>query len=231
VTTGFRPATFDHAGIVDNCRSCHNNVFAIGKSVGHVPTNQDCGVCHNTSTFIGAVFDHTGIVDNCSSCHGVTATGKHDTHISTALDCHYCHTTATFVGGSWFHDASTAGQCNTCHNGSTATGKSSGHLSTTEQCDVCHSTDAWAPDIFRHSASGDYPGDHRRNPGCTACHGSTISSSVPYPFPRYAPFCAACHAGDFSSESDHIGGRSGTVEQNKNCGGSGCHSVNQFNWD
>lgn len=231
VTTGFIPATFDHAGIVDNCRSCHNNVFAIGKSVGHVPTNQDCGVCHNTGTFTGAVFDHTGIVDNCSSCHGVTATGKHDTHIATALDCHFCHTTATFVGGSWFHDASTAGQCDTCHNGSTATGKSSGHMSTNVQCDACHSTNAWAPDIFRHSSGGDYPGDHRVNPSCSDCHGSTIAPTFSWPASQYAPFCAACHERDFRSQSDHIGGRSGTVEQNKNCGRSGCHSINDRNWD
>jgi hypothetical protein len=234
VTTGFIPATFSHDGIVDNCRSCHNNVFAIGKSVNHVPTNQDCGICHNTRTFVGAVFDHTGIVDNCSSCHGVTATGKHSAHIATSMDCHFCHTTASFVGGTWFHDASTAGQCDTCHSpGNGATFKPQGHLSTTFQCDECHSTNGWAPDIFSHSSQGGYPGDHRRNPGCSACHGNTIDDTLPYPHPQYAPpqrntvYCAACHANDFESEGDHIGGRNGTVEQNKDCsgGGRGCHSV------
>jgi hypothetical protein len=174
-------------------------------------------------------------VDNCSSCHGVTATGKHDTHVATALDCHFCHTTATFVGGTWTHDASSAGRCDDCHNdtGGGATAKSSGHINTTVQCDVCHTTDAWAPDIFRHDPRGDYPGDHRRNPGCSACHGSSISSTFAWPASRYAPFCAACHERDFRSKSDHIGGRSGTVEQNKDCsnGGRGCHSINDRNWD
>ena len=230
LTTGFIPGTFDHAGIVDNCSSCHNNAFAIGKSGSHVLTNQDCGVCHNTTTFIGAVFDHTGIVDNCSSCHGVTATGMSNDHISTALDCHFCHTTATFVGGSWFHDASTAGNCDSCHSpGNGATSKPSFHLSTNEQCDVCHSTNAWAPDIFSHDPRGNYPGDHRVNPGCTGCHKGSIGGGINsgnYPNQlRYAPFCAGCHAGDFASEGDHIGGRSGTIEQNKNCGQSGCHRV------
>jgi len=227
VTTGFIPASFSHAGIVDNCGSCHNNVFAIGKSVSHVSTNQDCGVCHTTSSFVGAGFDHTGIVDNCSTCHGVTATGKHSTHIATALDCHFCHTTATFVGGTWTHDASSAGRCDDCHNnsGGGARSKPAGHLNTNVQCDVCHSTERWAPDIFSHDPRGDYPGDHRRNPGCSGCHGSTISSTFVWPFPRYAPHCAGCHANDFRSEGDHIGGRSGTVEQNKNCGRSGCHSI------
>jgi hypothetical protein len=238
VTTGFIPGIFDHAGIVDNCRSCHNDVFAVGKSDTHVLTNQDCGVCHNTTTFIGAVFDHTGIVDNCSSCHGVTATGMSNDHISTSLDCHFCHTTATFVGGSWFHDSSTAGRCDDCHSpGGGATFKPNDHINTAEQCDVCHTTNGWAPDIFRHSSQGNYPGDHRRNPGCTGCHKGSIGSGINsdnYPNQlRYAPFCAGCHANDFESESDHIGGRSGTIEQNKDCsgGGRGCHKVSDSNFD
>jgi hypothetical protein len=230
-TTGFTPATFSHAGIVDNCASCHDTGFAIGKSDTHLPTSKDCGVCHNTRTFIGAVFDHSGVVDNCESCHdGNTAKGKdakiNPAHLVTGLDCHFCHTTATFVGGAWVHDASTANTCDNCHRTNAgATPKSGDHLSTTEQCDVCHTTNGWAPAIFSHSSSGNYPGDHRRDPGCTGCHGDTISSSIPWPAPQYAPFCAACHANDFRSKDKHIGGKNGTVEQNKNCAGSGCHRV------
>jgi hypothetical protein len=231
-TTGFRPASFDHVGIVDNCASCHAVGFATPKKAGHVETSQDCGVCHTTSGFIPATFDHTGIVSNCESCHdGNTAKGKVDavpTHLATSLDCSSCHTTATFVGGSWTHDAGSANNCDTCHNGSDATGKINAvptHLSTTEQCDVCHTTNGWAPTIFSHDPNGNYPGDHRRNPGCNACHGPTISATIPWPFAQYAPFCAACHANDFEREGSHIGGSNGTVEQNKNCGGSGCHRV------
>jgi hypothetical protein len=226
-TTGFVPAAFDHAGIVANCASCHDAGFAKGKSDTHVQTNEDCGVCHNTSTFIGAVFDHTGIVDDCSSCHGVTAIGKHGTHITTALDCHFCHTTATFVGGTWAHDASSAGTCDQCHNnaGGGAAFKPAGHLSTTVQCDVCHSTNGWAPTIFSHDPQGDYPGNHGRNLGCLDCHGNAVESAFAWPSPRYAPFCAACHERDFESEDKHIGGKGGTVEQNKNCGSGGCHNI------
>ena len=237
-TTGFAPATFDHVGIVDNCASCHDTGFAKGKSSSHLPTNKDCGLCHNTRTFVGAVFDHTGIVNNCESCHnGSTAIGKdaktNPAHLVTGLDCNSCHTTATFAGGTWVHDASTAGTCDNCHrpNGG-ATPKSSGHLSTTEQCDVCHTTNGWAPTSFSHNPNGGYPGDHRRDPGCNGCHGATISSTLPYPHPSYAPptrntvYCAACHANDFERKGDHIGGENGTVEQNKDCAGSGCHRVN-----
>jgi hypothetical protein len=235
-TTGFLPATFDHAGIVENCVSCHDGAFALGKADTHVPTNQDCGICHTTSlplSFTGAVFDHTGIVDNCESCHdGVTAKGKdaktNPPHLTTALDCHFCHTTATFLGGTWVHDASTAGQCDTCHrpNGD-ATPKPNGHFNTTVQCDVCHTTDGWAPTSFSHKPKpqGYYPGDHNIDPGCSGCHGNIVSTPFVWPNDQYKPDCAACHAGDFKPKGKHIGGESGTVEQNKNCAASGCHSV------
>ena len=235
-TTGFVPATFDHAGIVDNCSSCHAAGFATPKKTSHVPTNQDCGVCHNPSAFVPATFDHTGIVNNCVSCHdGNTAIGMTDAvpaHIPTSLDCVSCHTTATFAGGSWTHDSSSIGNCDTCHSpGGGATFKPGGHLSTTEQCDVCHTTNAWAPTNFSHNPNGNYPGNHRRDPGCNGCHGNTISSTIPWPWPQYAPFCAACHANDFERKGDHIGGENGTVAQNRNCGGSGCHRVSDREWD
>ena len=238
LTTGFIPATFDHAGIVDNCASCHDGAIATGKNVGHVQTSADCGLCHNlptsTTGFIPATFDHSAITTatRCDSCHGVTATGMdakvNPAHLPTTLDCRSCHTTATFVGGTWVHDSSTTGVCDTCHNGTDATPKpSTGHISTDLQCDACHSTDAWAPTNFSHDPSGDYPGDHRNPLTCDACHGSIITTPFVYPDPQYAPYCAACHKNNFRAVSDHNGGRSGTVEQNKDCtgGGRGCHRV------
>ncbi len=233
-TTGFIPGTFDHAGIVDNCQSCHDGSLAQGKLLGHVQTNQDCGVCHTTRGFIPAVMDHSTVTNSirCDSCHGVNATGMdakiNPAHIPTSLDCRSCHTTATFIGGTWIHDSSSTGVCDTCHNGTDATPKpSQGHISTDLQCDVCHSTGGWAPTSFNHDSQGNYPGDHRRALVCSVCHGNIITTPFVYPDPQYAPFCAACHRNDFDSESDHNGGKSGTVEQNKDCsgGGSGCHRV------
>ena len=234
-TTGFLPATFDHVGIVDNCSSCHGAGFATGKSATHIATIQDCGLCHNTRTFIGAVFDHTGVVNGCDTCHdGNTAIGKdaktNPAHLATGLDCFNCHTTATFVGGTWIHDASATNQCDTCHRDKgDATPKPTAHLNTPEQCDVCHTTNGWAPTNFSHSPNGNYPGDHRRDPGCNGCHKGAIGAGINsdnYPNQlTYAPFCAGCHARDFKSKDKHIGGESGTVERNKNCAGSGCHRV------
>ncbi len=75
--------------------------------------------------------------------------------------------------------------------------KPGNHLSTTVQCDVCHTTNRWAPTDFTHSAQGNYPGDHRRDPGCQGCHGNSVDLPFNYPFNQYAPDCAACHANDF----------------------------------
>ncbi len=245
-TTGFIPATFSHAGIVDNCASCHDAGFATPKKTNHVPTNQDCGVCHNPGAFVPATFDHTGIVSGCATCHdGSIAKGMVDAvpaHLPTSLDCHLCHTTATFVGGTWVHEiATTKGICKSCHEvtGGVAVApqKSPTHLPTIEQCDVCHSTNGWAPTIFSHSPTGNYPGDHRRDPGCTGCHKGLIGSGINignYPNQLvYAPFCAGCHAKDFRRKDKHIGGKNGTVAQNKDCsgGGRGCHRVSDGGFD
>jgi len=230
-TGGFMPATFDHVGIVDNCVSCHDGLLAPGKTTNHILTNDDCGLCHTTRGFVPSTFDHSTITNNtrCDTCHGVTATPKNTGHLATNLDCRSCHTTATFVGGTWVHDGTTVGTCDTCHvvNGG-ATPKPTGHLATTLQCDSCHTTNGWAPTNFTHDPQGNYPGDHRVNFGCNACHGNSITATIPYPSIQYAPFCAGCHAGDFSPEGDHNGGRNGTIEQNKDCsgGGRGCHRVN-----
>lgn len=238
-TTGFLPASFDHVGIVDNCASCHDAGFATPKSNDHLQTSQDCGVCHNTRYFVPASFEHTGIVDNCESCHdGRTAIGKdaavNPPHMATALDCHFCHTTATFVGGTWVHDNSTIGRCDDCHSpGGGATFKPNDHLATTVQCDACHVTMGWAPTSFSHDPQGDYPGDHRIDPGCSGCHGGSVNSTFVYPSPQYAPFCAGCHERDFDRKGNHIGGENGTVEQNKDCsgGGRGCHRITDSKFD
>ncbi len=242
VTTGFKPATFDHAGIVDNCESCHDGVFAIGKQDApyvHVTTASDCGVCHySTTTFKGAVFDHTGIADNCarSGCHennSISPPGKDSAHPATTLDCIKCHTTATFKGGGWVHGNDVAGKCLDCHiTGGIATSLPPlpGHFKSSEQCDVCHTTSSWAPaNKYRHDRAGDYPGNHRSSVGCKNCHADN-TSVIDYTILRrnngYIGFCASCHAKDFKAEGDHIGGKNGTLSQNKNCGASGCHRIN-----
>ncbi|MDT8385654.1 MAG: cytochrome c3 family protein, partial [Gammaproteobacteria bacterium] len=125
------------------------------------------------------------------------------------------------------------GNCASCHDGNTATGQPGNHFVTTEDCNVCHSTNGWAPaNNYTHANNSDYPGDHNSRLGltCSSCH-TDNDETIRYPSPTYAPFCAACHERDFEPESDHNGGKAGTVAQNKNCAESGCHRVSDRQWD
>jgi len=53
-TTSFTVVKMNHFGIVVPCSTCHyagNTVGAVSKPRDHPQTTQDCGACHNTSTF------------------------------------------------------------------------------------------------------------------------------------------------------------------------------------
>ncbi len=47
-TRDWLTARFDHAGVVRNCVSCHNNFLAPGKTADHPPTGNDCATCHRS---------------------------------------------------------------------------------------------------------------------------------------------------------------------------------------
>jgi hypothetical protein len=237
-TTGFKPATFDHVGIVDNCASCHDGQLATGKTPTppHPDTNQDCGVCHNPQGFVPATFDHTGVVNNCASCHdGNPITGLSPNHITTnGLDCSNCHTTATFKGGTFDHQGINGG-CASCHNGTTATGMGGNHFDTTQECNACHSTQNWAANEYMHLNNG-YPGDHQGNVGCIDCHRNN-DENISYPF-NYTdatgrPTCASCHANDYK-EGPHKKSENPdtkyTVSELRDCAGA-CHVYTNGNFN
>ena len=92
------------------------------------------------------------------------------------------------------------------------------YFGTIQECDHCHSTTAWAPIDFTH-LSRNYPGDHNSAVTCIRCHRDG-TESINYPSPGYLPDCAACHAGDYDA-----GEHRGTLNDNRDCGGSGCHRV------
>jgi len=219
-------------------------LIATGKNTGHVDTNQDCGVCHKTGAWIPAFFDHAFVTATtvCGSCHnGADAKGKSSNHFPTTRDCHDCHITSTFTGAKFDHLNVKAGTCTTCHITTyNAPVKPSGHIRTNYgkngaeiACDECHSLTSWKPAVkFDHVKYGFYySGDHRGKPGCSFCHGNKITSPYVWQYhatnPTLDDSCAGCHKNNFRSNGNHIGGRSGTVEQNKDCsgGGSGCHKV------
>ena len=90
----FADGIYDHTGIVDNCSDCHGvggNGSGLGKSVNHMPTVEDCSVCHTPGTFATGVYDHSGVVNGCTTCHnGIISAGKHVNHIPTTPDDQDC---------------------------------------------------------------------------------------------------------------------------------------------
>jgi len=215
---------FDHDAVSGSCSGCHDGVAATGKGGNHLVTSQECNVCHSTRRWEPARFDHSGVTGDCSSCHdGVTATGKDGDHLATNAECDLCHSTRRWTPASFDH-GDVMGDCSSCHDGATATGKDPGHFNTMLECDTCHRTTAWRPDIYRHT--GAYPGDHRQSLGCRDCHGGN-SPAVTWPSPAYQPDCAGCHASDYRAGED----RHSNLSNDRNCGGSRCHSVSDREFD
>jgi hypothetical protein len=80
-------------GTPNRCSGCHlrsTEMEASKKSPNHIPTTEECDVCHDA--FLPNVswqlvrMNHDGIVNNCESCHnGTFAIGKPPNHIPTNL--------------------------------------------------------------------------------------------------------------------------------------------------
>lgn len=175
VPGNFATGVFNHDPTVVNpveCSSCHDGIITAGKHGNHIPTVDDCRVCHSSTTsFTGATVDHSTITSNCSSCHdGFISKGKGLNHLETTRDCSDCHTTSplTFVGGSFDHVGVTT--CASCHNGVIAIDKSTkvNHIPAKNECNQCHS-DTSVPDGFVNSTflTGVHPG---LLTGCEGCH-------------------------------------------------------------
>jgi hypothetical protein len=85
------------AGGGATCLSCHggSRPAAMQKNTGHIPTTQDCSVCHSSlTTFANASMNHVGIINGCEQCHR-----KPSNHPSvTNPDCSVCHDTKS---GGW----------------------------------------------------------------------------------------------------------------------------------
>ena len=179
------------------CTGCHTASARISTVVitsSHVPTTQQCSVCHNTLSFASAQFDHSGIAPGtCATCHnGTAATGKPSGHLVTSASCDSCHNTFTWVTVRFDHVGVTPGSCVTCHNGARATAQPGSHIPTNLACDTCHSTRAWDPAPMNHTGIAN---------GCSNCHASGLSFAgvaVMSPPGAHVPFgtaaCESCHS-------------------------------------
>jgi len=163
-TGGFTLSTFMssvHSGITNGCEGCHNGRFntisgnLYGKPVTHLPTGQDCDVCHTNDSFMAPTnFSHAGISGNCTSCHNgnyssTGALGKANDptppHPATTSDCGSCHAIGNNFTDGTFDHTGIVSNCASCHGDnptSTPEGprKNPGHVPTTQDCSSCHVT-------------------------------------------------------------------------------------------
>ncbi len=145
------PSNVDHGQVIGLCSSCHDGIIAIGKDVNHVPTQDECDVCHVTTQWLGATVDHTNIIGNCVSCHdSVIASGKTAQHPTTSVVCEQCHVVILWLDRARFIDHSQAlGRCDECHGtGIATTGPGNNHNMNCRNyinfdCVQCHNTSSW----------------------------------------------------------------------------------------
>jgi len=215
-TTSFFPSTFSHAGIADNCGSCHDGepshlaLGARGMTAApvHQNTNSDCSVCHNTTNFADAFVDHTDPAvtgSRCDSCHnGTAATGKDakTNHVATTEDCGVCHVPGGTFAPAVFNHNGIVDNCASCHNGTDATGKDAkinpGHVPTTEDCSACHTPASFAGARF----------DHQGIVGnCASCHDGNIAIGKANNHVPTSGDCSNCHVttGFLPATFDHVG--------------------------
>lgn len=183
-------------GTPTTCKDCHDGTRALGKTTGHIPTNQQCETCHTTTSFATASMNHINTAGTCSTCHNgsylsANAMKKPSGHIPTTLECDSCHTTTRNWGATWTHQGVEPGTCSTCHNGNIQTGKPSTHIPTSLECDTCHKTYGSFTDIMSHTNI------HTAVTSCEACHNGVyiaqgaIGKTVTHP--ATPNNCANCH--------------------------------------
>ncbi len=199
----FKPSTFDHVGITDNCTSCHDGSYkdsgALGKAdapTTHVTTTAECNACHNTDKFAGAKFDHSTVTTStrCDTCHnGTVAQGKEPPlgHVPTNQDCRQCHQTTGFIPGTFDHSQnSSTARCDSCHGAGYATPKSAGHIKTTQDCKVCHSGFvSFVGGTFDHSGV-------TSSTRCDSCHDGVTAKGKADAVPAHITTsldCRSCH--------------------------------------
>ncbi len=183
------------------CVTCHvNGGSGLPMPTTHIPTTGFCDNCHRQfSTFRLATMDHTGTNGACSTCHNGAyvsvgtqgAQAKPATHVATSLQCDSCHSTTAWLPASYPHDASAAGQCSTCHNGTTAKGKGATHIPDARQCDTCHATTTFLVSTMNHTGLAGQ---------CSTCHnGAYLSENAQAKSAAHAPTNAQCDSCHFST--------------------------------
>ncbi len=221
----FRAAV--HDSLTTGCEGCHISTFfpdnsAAYKSATHLPTTQDCYLCHSAAAadFTTSIFSHQGISSNCVSCHNgsannvaANAVGEPNDSVHTGIDgdCSICHNTVAWAPQDVDHTRSDvlSVRCDSCHNGNFEPGipgKNQGHTATSSDCSVCHKTTTFVGGMVDHSSP------QVTSVRCDSCHNGTDATGVSdHPTNKHIPTtddCGACHkaGGSFKpSTFAHVG--------------------------
>ncbi len=206
--TTFYGAIFVHASpMLDRCDSCH---FTSGPGKAktfipnHVPTTEDCAVCHTTATianyttFTGALYIHPSPITACAACHnGTIAITKSAVHVPIgSAACETCHDAKNFKTffGITFHPAGNSAGCATCHTGIVATGKSVTHIPTSPSagCETCH--DNATTGVFNSFLGVKYHTPANITPGvCSTCHNGIFATGKSTAHVTTSEPCVTCH--------------------------------------
>lgn len=175
-------------GTPRQCKSCHNGIFAVGKSSKHIATNGECDICHNSASdswgILARAFDHATVVGACMNCHnGASAAGKNSFHIRSTNRCDACHATNSW-NATIVNHSDVLGSCVSCHDGLSAPGKVVNHILSSDGCANCHNTIAFKP--VNQVDHGQVRG------ACESCHNgitATGKSSNHIPTTQSCIFC------------------------------------------
>jgi hypothetical protein len=140
----------------------------------HIPTNNECELCHVTQRWVPATFDHADVTPGtCNTCHnGSIATGQNSGHFGTMLSCDTCHSTQAWRPDNFDHagtaypgDHRRALNCTDCHGGNSQTVTWT-HPAYQPDCAGCHAND-FRPGVDKHR-----PGGITANTNCgdSGCH-------------------------------------------------------------
>ncbi len=163
-----------YQGTGRNCVDCHQDDFNGTTNPNHVTSNfsNDCTICHNTNTWMGATFDHNNF----------PLTGQH-----IGVNCTQCHINGVYQG--------TGRNCEDCHQDNYNATNSPNHAASgfSTDCATCHNTNGWGGAMFNHNTfplTGLHTGLN-----CTECHINGVFQGTPRT-------CVGCHQADYNGTTN-----------------------------
>ena len=181
----------NHIEVIGTCSDCHDGVIALGKSLAHFSSTDQCDACHAEQMWEPAItVDHDQVIGSCSSCHlgGPIFPVNPVAHIQSTEACGACHSTITWLPAIAVDHTQVIGSCINCHDNVITAGMPAYHIPTTTLCVTCHNTTK-----FKAVPSANV--DHDQVIGsCSICHVGVTFPTMPFDHIQSTKVCEACHS-------------------------------------